>query len=244
MRVLGYIFSFLLLIGCGASIGAGGFSGGAAIGIVIALIILYRLNRGKKKALKLKWDAKSGNEELDKLNAEVFEKALDDYNSIERERRALQDKEMNAQLAKMQKIAANFLRYLQAHPEKVGLARRFVDYYQDRALLLLRKFLELEKTELHSPEVQQTKEKIKEVLDSFDEAYEDQFSKVLNAQMMDLDAELKVMKQTLESDGIETEEPPQLKEGDKKSNMYTPTWAEILKDTASLFLDNNNRKKK
>ena len=100
----------------------------------------------------------------------------------------VQDNELRKQLRKMQGIANNFLTYLQQHPERMSLARRFVDYYQDRALLLVRKYQELEKTGLEAQEVQQAKEEIKQLLDNFDEAYEDQFSKVLNAQLMDLDA--------------------------------------------------------
>ena len=52
------------------------------------------------------------------------------------------DDELRKQLRKMQGIAKNFLTYLQQHPERMSLARRFVDYYQDRALLLVRKYQE------------------------------------------------------------------------------------------------------
>lgn len=246
MRVLGYILSFVLLIASGVSIGSDGMSFSPIVGILVAFVMLYYLNRGakSKKTLKLKWEAKSGNEELDKLNEEVFEKALNDFNALENERQGLKDKELNQQLVKMQGIAANFLRYLQEHPEKVGLARRFVDYYQDRALLLLRKFKELEKTQLHTQEIEDTKQKIKDVLDSFDEAYEDQFSKVLNAQMMDLDAELKVMKQTLESDGIQAEEePPQLSKSSPQEDAGKVFWRDLLQDTKNLFTQPDKKKR-
>ena len=154
---------------------------------------------------------------MDKLNDELFSKAVDDFNAIEKEMKHVDDDELRKQLRKMQGIAKNFLTYLQQHPERMSLARRFVDYYQDRALLLVRKYQELEKTGLEAQEVQQSKWEIKQLLDKFDEAYEDQFSKVLNAQLMDLDAEMKVMKQNMAADGIQTEPPkgePQAKRSD------------------------------
>ena len=140
------------------------------------------------------------------------------------------------QLRKMQGIAKNFLTYLQQHPERMSLARRFVDYYQDRALLLVRKYQELEKTGLEAQEVQQSKWDIKQLLDKFDEAYEDQFSKVLNAQLMDLDAEMKVMKQNMAADGIQTE-PPKVEPQVKRSDDLVGT----IIDLADQFL-NTKRK--
>ena len=136
----------------------------------------------------------------------------------------------------MQGIAKNFLTYLQQHPERMSLARRFVDYYQDRALLLVRKYQELEKTGLEAQEVQQSKWDIKQLLDKFDEAYEDQFSKVLNAQLMDLDAEMKVMKQNMAADGIQTE-PPKVEPQVKRSDDLVGT----IIDLADQFL-NTKRK--
>ena len=160
----------------------------------------------------------------------------DDLEAIEKEMKHVDDDELRKQLRKMQGIAKNFLTYLQQHPERMSLARRFVDYYQDRALLLVRKYQELEKTGLESQEVQQSKWEIKQLLDKFDEAYEDQFSKVLNAQLMDLDAEMKVMKQNMAADGIQTE-PPKVEPQAKRSDDLVGT----IIDLADQFL-NTKRK--
>lgn len=173
---------------------------------------------------------------MDKLNDELFSKAVDDFNAIEKEMKHVDDDELRKQLRKMQGIAKNFLTYLQQHPERMSLARRFVDYYQDRALLLVRKYQELEKTGLEAQEVQQSKWDIKQLLDKFDEAYEDQFSKVLNAQLMDLDAEMKVMKQNMAADGIQTE-PPKVEPQVKRSDDLVGT----IIDLADQFL-NTKRK--
>ena len=100
----------------------------------------------------------------------------------------------------MQGIAKNFFDVSSESSGTNQLARRFVDYYQDRAILLVQKYKELEQTGLDAAEVQQSKVQIKGLLNNFDEAYADQFSKVLNAQLMDLDAEMKVMKDNMAAD--------------------------------------------
>lgn len=63
--------------------------------------------------------------------------------------------------------------------------------------MLTKKFQDLEKTGLTTEEVLSTQKNIKNILMNFDEAYEKEFTKVLNAQIMDLEAEMKVMKETL-----------------------------------------------
>ncbi|MGN0945563.1 MAG: 5-bromo-4-chloroindolyl phosphate hydrolysis family protein [Megasphaera sp.] len=214
------IFLYLIAIICFAVPSYNWFATGHLSGtfsLVFGVFILYWIHRRNKKKFKPELEFSSGNEEVDKLNDELFSKAVDDFNAIEKEMKHIDDNELRKQLRKMQGIAKNFLAYLQQHPERMSLSRRFVDYYQDRALLLVRKYQELEKTGLEAQEVQQAKRDIKEILDKFDEAYEDQFSKVLNAQLMDLDAEMKVMKQNMAADGIRTEQPqpkPQAKRSD------------------------------
>lgn len=233
------IFLYLIAIICFAVPSYNWFATGHLSGtfsLVFGVFILYWIHRRNKKKFKPELEFSSGNEEVDKLNDELFSKAVDDFNAIEKEMKHVDDDELRKQLRKMQGIAKNFLTYLQQHPERMSLARRFVDYYQDRALLLVRKYQELEKTGLEAQEVQQAKEEIKQLLDNFDEAYEDQFSKVLNAQLMDLDAEMKVMKQNMAADGIQTE-PPKVEPQAKRSDDLVGT----IIDLADQFL-NTKRK--
>ncbi len=233
------IFLYLIAIICFAVPSYNWFATGHLSGtfsLVFGVVILYWIHRRNKKKFKPELEFSSGNEEVDKLNDELFRKAVDDFNAIEKEMKHVDDDELRKQLRKMQGIAKNFLTYLQQHPERMSLARRFVDYYQDRALLLVRKYQELEKTGLEAQEVQQSKWEIKQLLDKFDEAYEDQFSKVLNAQLMDLDAEMTVMKQNMAADGIQTE-PPKVEPQAKRSDDLVGT----IIDLADQFL-NTKRK--
>lgn len=233
------IFLYLIAIICFAVPSYNWFATGHVSGtfsLIFGVFILYWIHRRNKKKFKPELDFSSGNEEVDKLNDELFNKAVDDFNAIQKEIKRIRDESLRKQLRKMQGIAQNFLTYLQQHPERMSLSRRFVDYYQDRALLLVRKYEELENTGLEAQEVQQAKWEIKQLLDKFDEAYEDQFSKVLNAQLVDLDAEMKVMKQNMAADGIQTEQP-QPKPQEKKSEDVLGT----IIDLADQFL-NTKRK--
>lgn len=166
--------------------------------IVVAFFLYKAIFSKKKLSLKL---GKIDNAAADLLQ-DSFDKALDDYNYIQESLKDIRDKDLVRQLQKMQHIARNFLYYLQEHPYKISAARKFIDYYQDRAVVLVDKYQELEKTGLNTAEVQEIKARMKQSLDSFDEAYEEQFTIVLNHQVMDIDAELQVMEQNFAEDGI------------------------------------------
>lgn len=138
---------------------------------------------------------------------ELYEKAQADFLALEKERRLVGDAALSRQLGRLAEIAGRMLAYMGEHPRKIPLARKFIDYYQDRALKLVREYNELSRMGLHTEEVAATQRKICTTLDSFDEAYTAEFEKMLAERLMDVDAELSVMQQTLAADGIENETP-------------------------------------
>lgn len=214
MRYVNIIMA-VLFIKIASSLGFASISG--ACTLFIGLWFLYRSFRRKAK-FKPKVKLASGNKQLDEFHTQLFNKAVTDYNTLELEIKTIQDKSFRKQLDKMQGIAKNFLTYLQEHPDRIGLATRFVDYYQDRAILLVRKYKELDRTGLQEPSVVQSKREIVQLLHNYDEAYSDQFSKVLNAQLLDLDAEMKVMKENMTADGITPDTPEEPKPVAKKED--------------------------
>ena len=133
----------------------------------------------------------------------LYEKAQQDYVAIEQAAAGLADEELRAELAGLQPISVRIMDYMGAHPEKIPLARKFVTYYQDRTAALAKEYLEFERTGLSTEQVEATKAKIRATLAAMDEAYTAEFEKLLSDKLLDVDAELKVMEQTLAADGIE-----------------------------------------
>ena len=131
------------------------------------------------------------------LAAELYEKAQRDYLSVEQARHAVKDERLARALAALQPVSARIMAYLRQHPEK------FIDYYQDRAAQLAAEYQELEATGLATPQVEETKQHIREVVASFGQVYTASFEKLLTDKLLDVDAELKVMEQTLDAEGIE-----------------------------------------
>ena len=193
---------------------AGGYMGLGLGEPVYALLLLaggfvpaagaFKLSAGQGQGLP-KLDAASMPEEQRQLLMESFDKAVADYNALEKLREEIKDKELESQLAEMQAIAYRLLTYLEEHPEKTAKANRFATYYQDRAVQLAQQYRDLEKTGLATQQVQETKQRVKATLASFDEAYAAEFEKLLSDQLLDMDAELKVLGQNIEAEGLKDE---------------------------------------
>ena len=131
-----------------------------------------------------------------------FEKAMTDYKYIESAKENISDRDLAKQLNRMQRTAKNLLANLEQNPDRIPLAYKFIDYYQDRAVKLVKQYQDLEATQLTTDKIRDLKDRMKTTLAALDEAYKDQFEHVLNDQIISADAELKVMEQQLDAEGI------------------------------------------
>ena len=202
MQYFKIIFSLMMIIfgGIGAAddwprLGMTTLIAGLALGV-------HSIISGRKNKSIPKLSLKDIDEEKAALLTENFEKAVSDYRYLQSKQGQLGDKEIHNHLQRMQRTAKNLILHLEKHPERIPSAFKFIDYYQDRAVKIVQQYQDLEETELSTDKVRELKERMKSTLASLDEAYAEQFEHVLNDQMLSVDAELKVMEQQLESEGI------------------------------------------
>ena len=135
---------------------------------------------------------------------ENFDKATADYNYLETALDNISDRELSAQLKRLQRTAKNLLTHLEKNPARIALAYKFIDYYQDRAVKIVKQYQELEETHLSTDKIEDLKARMRHTLAALDAAYQDQFEHILNDQIISVDAELTVMEQQLNAEGIDT----------------------------------------
>ena len=212
---------FFMSLGCIGGFFMGNFLAATLVGLIGICLCIF----GSRKLWLPKWqesqakaktlpsvkpatlsETSEGNTVSD-FAQESYEKAVADYNSLNEIIRQLSDKELIGQLEKMQAIAFKMLNYMKYHPEKVALADQFINYYQDRALSLSQQFLEFEEMNLNTPEINQLKAKTKITLESFDEAYEAQFGRMVSDKIMEMESELQVARQIMSDAGIANKAP-------------------------------------
>lgn len=162
--------------------------------------IFNRMNPGRPTISLKDFDAEQA-----AMLKESFDKAVKDYYAIEDMQKKIRDQEVVEQLKQMQKVAHSMLMYLEKYPDKIPTANKFIDYYQDRALSLVNSFHDLESTGLTTAGVEEQKSRMKETLFGIDAAYADQFERLLREKMLSTDAELEVMNQQMDAEGIKRE---------------------------------------
>lgn len=94
------------------------------------------------------------------------------------------------------------MEFLHVNPQKISLARRFIDYYQDTASSLLEKYVKLQNTSLETEETRKLKENTKHTIQTLNTVFEKQFQKLMGDELLNLDTEIKVMEQTMNMEDI------------------------------------------
>ena len=100
---------------------------------------------------------------------------------------------------------ARILTYLEENPDKIKLARRFFTYYLDTAAKLLTRYVDFQETELHSGEVADILQKTAEALPVLNSAFEKQFAHLMQGELLDIEADIELLKSTLKNGGAENE---------------------------------------
>lgn len=142
-------------------------------------------------------DMANGEELVKKLN-----EAKDEFKSIQYSIEKIEDDDLKEQADKLIQTSGNIVNYLEKHPEKIIDARRFIDYYQNRASLLLTKYIELQDSHLETEEVKSLKENAKKAISTLNRAFDKQFQKLMSNELLDMNAEIKLIEQTMKMEGL------------------------------------------
>ena len=103
--------------------------------------------------------------------------------------------------AELLDLAKSILKYLTDNPEKIPAARRYIDYYQETAANVLEHYVELRETGLSTQETERIFRNTRESIDTLKSAFSLQFEKLMQNELMDMEADLNLLKQTLRSEG-------------------------------------------
>lgn len=129
-----------------------------------------------------------------------------DFKSIGSSMESIEDPQMRLESKRLHETAGRILKYLEDHPEKIMAARRFIDYYQDTASKLLEKYVKLQKTGLSTKEADRLKGQTKQALLALNRAFTGQFEKLMQNELMDMDADIRLLKQTMKAEGYEEDD--------------------------------------
>ncbi|HEY9592828.1 MAG TPA: 5-bromo-4-chloroindolyl phosphate hydrolysis family protein [Spirochaetia bacterium] len=91
---------------------------------------------------------------------------------------------------------------LKKNPKDIRAARQFLSYYLDATIAIVERYVDLSEKGLNAAEIQSTLRKVETMLGMIREAFEKQHARLLEDDVMDLDAEITLLKKTIEMEGL------------------------------------------
>lgn len=116
------------------------------------------------------------------------------------------DEAISAKIDRIGLLTGEIFGYVNAHPEREGELRTFMDYYLPQTLKILETYAKLEAQGVETDNIRKAKREISGMLDQLTSSYERQLDKLFDSDVVDISADIEVMKQMLRSDGLTADE--------------------------------------
>ena len=164
--------------------------------MALAAVLYLALTLILKPSVRIGRTTFSQEEKGEHLQSRLGE-AGEDYRRMVKAAGKIRDANMRERCAGLLRTAESILKYLEENPQKVTAARRYIDYYQETAANVLENYTELQKTGLNTAEVRRLKKSTEETVEVRQEAFNLQFEKLMQDELMDLETDLKLLQENL-----------------------------------------------
>ena len=165
--------------------------------IVCIYFGLFFLLKPSRKIAGIDVESMPGGEEIRQL----LDDAQADLADIDKAVKEIKTSSVRQDAQALYATGARILTYLEENPDKIKLARRFFTYYLDTAAKLLTRYVDFQETELHSGEVADILQKTAEALPVLNSAFEKQFAHLMQGELLDIEADIELLKSTLKMEG-------------------------------------------
>ena len=118
---------------------------------------------------------------------------------------AIADPLMTEKISRIEELTGKIFKLLEEQPEKSGELRSFMNYYLPQTLKILENYAKLEAQGIEGENIAEAKAKIEGTMDKVVDGYETQLDKLFANDVLDISADLKVMEQMMEKDGLAVE---------------------------------------
>ena len=140
----------------------------------------------------------TGNAEIDALLVER-ERAVSEMRRLND---AIKDEKISAQISHLEATTGKIIDTVAASPSKLPQIRKFMNYYLPTTLKLLNAYDRMDSTGVSGTNIDGTKGKIEDMLDTICTAFTRQLDDLYGEEAMDVSAEIKVMEQMLAQEGL------------------------------------------
>lgn len=177
-----------------------GLSGHIAVCGIIAILIygaVFLLTKPIARIGKTRVDNIQGGQEL----LQIMNDAHDDMQVILKASQTPLDAGIDEKAKKLYELGDRLLKYLGNNPQKISSARRFFSFYLATAANILTKYMDLIASNPDSPQVQGLTPETARALDILQGAFMTQFNKLMQNEVMDIEADINLLEKTLHLEG-------------------------------------------
>ena len=151
---------------------------------------------------------------------EKTEEAISRNDRILRQIRAdndlIADEEVSAKIDRIEDLTRKIFAILEQRPEKEPQLYNFMNYYLPTTLKALESYARLEAQGIETAAIREAKQKINHALDELADGYEKQLDKLFADDVVDITADIDVMRKMLQKDGLKEDEILAAVSGEKR----------------------------
>ncbi len=132
--------------------------------------------------------------------------ASDQNNEILRTIPKIEDKEIRDDLSEIYDTVERIIHTISTKPNKIKRVDNFFDYYLPVTLKILKKYDEIENQRLTSTDGRMFMSRAKSMIKEINQSFKKQLANLYQSDLVDADAELKVLDSMLKADGFDSTE--------------------------------------
>lgn len=130
----------------------------------------------------------------------LMEDAYEDLVILDRASGKLVDGEVGKLARELYQSGISIFEHLQKNPDKISLARRFINYYLDTAAGLIDKYQKLSASKVKGDTVKKARADVINGLTVLTKAFDQEYEKLMQGEIMDITTDVKVLQQTFRSE--------------------------------------------
>ncbi len=145
-------------------------------------------------------EIKIGSIKLDEANGEemkaLMQDAYDDLETLILAGRKIENQEIRQLANDLYQSGISIFEHLHKNPDKINLARRFINYYLDTAAGLVDKYQKLSASKVKGESVKKAEIDVTNGLTVLTKAFDQQYERLMQGEIMDITTDVKVLEQT------------------------------------------------
>lgn len=115
---------------------------------------------------------------------------------------AIDNEAVSERIDRIGHLTASIFQLVQEHPERTEEVRKFMNYYLPTTFKLLKSYSLMEKQTYQGENIQASRKKIEDILDTLVHAFEQKLDQLFHAEALDVDSDIRVLETMMTSDGL------------------------------------------